>query len=67
MSKPKWQKSLPIRSLVEFSVLAECRETIFFQHKVTTYGWYQNWSLHLIQFYLQRGVLFRAIPAQVKP
>jgi hypothetical protein len=65
--KRKYLKGMPIISIMQFMVQAEMKRPIFYRHKVETFGWYQNWSLHLILMDMRRGYLFEAIPTSFIP
>ena len=64
MSKPLYQPGLPIRSLIAFIGIAEEKRPLYYRHKVTTFGWYQNWSLCLITHNIHQRYLREALPAK---
>lgn len=62
MSKPMFGPGPGIVTFNEFAAFASQERPIYFQHKVTTFGWYQNWSIHFILHSLYRGYLHQALP-----
>ena len=66
MTKPKYEPGLPIMSWDRFMANFLEQRPIYFNHKVTTIGWYQNWDLHLIKIYINRGFLKEALPIYLR-
>ena len=64
MTRPKYKPGPPIRSLIGFIANFQEGRPIYFRHKLTTHGWYQNWSLHLITYNIRQRYLYQALPAQ---
>ena len=62
MSKPKFKPGAPIRSLAAFTTIYRFKQPICFRGKVTTFGWYQNWSIRQIDIDIALGYLCRALP-----
>lgn len=64
MSRPKFKPGPEILTLNEFAAFAAQQRPICFRGKVTTFGWYQNWSFHLVIFNLHHGYLRQALPIE---
>lgn len=64
MTKPLFQPGPEIVTLNEFAAFASQHRPIYFRHKFTHFGWYQNWSIHLILHNLRHDYLRQALPAQ---
>jgi hypothetical protein len=62
VSEAKYKKGPPIRTIIAFLSIALEQRPLYCRHKVTTFGWYQNWSLHLINFNISKRYLFQALP-----
>lgn len=64
MSRAKFKPGPPIRTLPMFVAIAMEERPIYYRHQVVTIGWYQNWSLHLINHNIGKRYLRQALPAQ---
>ena len=64
MSKPKFKPGPEILTLNEFAAFAAQQRPIYFRHKVTTFGWYQNWSIHFVILTLHLCYLRQALPIE---
>lgn len=54
MSKKKYHKGQPIRSLDELWA----QDLVFFHHKVVSHGWFQNWSFRYASQQIFFGRIF---------
>lgn len=54
--KRKYRKGEKITSLDELMK----QEFVYFRDKILNYGFFVSWQIRLVQFYIQKGMLFYA-------